>query len=153
MFLAGVAIAMSIQRQNIAAALDQATQDRERAEEVSQFMLDVFSAADPFMNFGREPSARVLLDQAARNIQNDLNQQPDVRARLLETIGRSYRRMGEPDRAVVHLRGALQIKQQAHAYDDGVGPLWRSLPALCAKTAVSTNPTDTSPRRRKCHRA
>ena len=84
-------------------------------------MLDVFSAADPFVNFGREPTARVLLDQAARNIQNDLSQQPDVRARLLETIGRSYRRMGQPDRAVVHLRAALQIKQQANADDADVG--------------------------------
>ena len=98
---------MSIQRQNIAAALEQATHDRERAENVSQFMLDVFSAADPFINFGREPTARILLDQAARNIQNDLSQQPDVRARLLEAIGRSYRRMGQPDRAVVYLQDAL----------------------------------------------
>ncbi|HEX2493286.1 MAG TPA: serine/threonine-protein kinase, partial [Steroidobacter sp.] len=62
MFLVGVAIVMSVQRQNIATALDQAMQDRERAETVSKFMLDVFSAADPFINFGREPTARTLLD-------------------------------------------------------------------------------------------
>jgi tetratricopeptide (TPR) repeat protein len=98
-------------------------QDRERAEDVSQFMLDVFSAADPFVNFGREPTARILLDQAARNIQNDLGQQPDVRARLLETIGRSYRRMGQPGRAGVYLRDALRIKQQAGADKEGVGPI------------------------------
>lgn len=98
-------------------------QDRERAEDVSQFMLDVFSAADPFVNFGREPTARILLDQAARNIQNDLGQQPDVRARLLETIGRSYRRMGQPARAGVYLRDALRIKQQAGADEEGVGPV------------------------------
>ena len=58
-FLTAVAIVMSIQRQSIAAALERATHDRERAEEVSQFMLDVFSAADPFTNFGKEPTARV----------------------------------------------------------------------------------------------
>ena len=98
-------------------------QDRERAEDVSQFMLDVFSAADPFVNFGREPTARILLDQAARNIQNDLNQQPDVRARLLETIGRSYRRMGQPARAGVYLRDAFRIKQQSDADEEGVGPV------------------------------
>ncbi len=96
-------------------------QDRERAEDVSQFMLDVFSAADPFVNFGREPTARSLLDQAARSIQNDLNQQPDVRARLLEAIGRSYRRMGQPDRAVIYLQDALRIKQESRVDDAGVG--------------------------------
>ena len=122
-FLAAVAIVMSIQRQNIAAALKQAMHDRERAEDVSQFMLNVFSAADPFVNFGREPTARILLDQAARNIQNDLGQQPDVRARLLETIGRSYRRMALPDRAVVYLRDALRISQQAGADEAGVGSI------------------------------
>jgi tetratricopeptide (TPR) repeat protein len=75
-------------------------------------MLDVFSAADPFTNFGKEPTARVLLDQAARTIQNDLTQQPEVRARLLEAIGRSYRRMGQPDRAVAYLQDSLRIQRQ-----------------------------------------
>jgi eukaryotic-like serine/threonine-protein kinase len=121
-FLAAVAIVMSIQRQNIAAALEQATHDRERAEDVSQFMLNVFSAADPFINFGREPTARILLDQAARNIQNDLSQQPDVRARLLETIGRSYRRMGQPGRAGIYLRDALRIKQHG-GDEEGIGSI------------------------------
>ena len=50
MFLTAVAVVMSIQRQSIAAALERATHDRERAEQVSDFMLDVFSAADPFIN-------------------------------------------------------------------------------------------------------
>ena len=111
-FVIAVAIVMSIQRQNIAAALDRAMHDRERAEKVSQFMLDVFSAADPFTNFGKEPTARVLLDKAARSIQNDLTQQPEVRAGLLEAIGRSYRRMGLPDRAVAFLQDSLRIQRQ-----------------------------------------
>ena len=114
-FLTAVAIVMSIQRQSIAAALERATHDRERAENVSQFMLDVFSAADPFINFGKEPTARVLLDQAARNIQGDLSQQPEVRARLLEAIGRSYRRMGQPERAVAYLQDSLRIQRQLPA--------------------------------------
>jgi len=116
-FLTAVAIVMSIQRQNIAAALDRATHDRERAEKVSQFMLDVFSAADPFTNFGKEPTARILLDQAARSIQDDLNQQPEVRARLLEAIGRSYRRLGQPERAVAYLQDSLRIQRQLPQVD------------------------------------
>jgi tetratricopeptide (TPR) repeat protein len=117
-FLTGVAIVMSIQRQSIAAALERATHDRERAEIVSQFMLDVFSAADPFINSGKEPTARFLLDQAARNIQADLSQQPEVRARLLEAIGRSYRRMGQPERAVAYLQDSLRIQRQFLQKDD-----------------------------------
>jgi serine/threonine protein kinase/TolA-binding protein len=117
-FVIAVAVVMSIQRQNIAEALERAMNDRERAEKVSQFMLDVFSAADPFSNFGREPTARILLEQAARNIQNDLTQQPEVRARLLEAIGRSYRRLGQPDRAVMYLQDSLRIQQQLFGNDE-----------------------------------
>lgn len=117
-FVIAVAIVMSIQRQNIATALEQATHDRERAEKVSDFMLEVFSAADPFTNFGKEPTARVLLDRAARQIQSDLNEQPEVRARLLEAIGRSYRRMGQPDRAVTYLLDSLRIQERLSGTDD-----------------------------------
>jgi serine/threonine protein kinase/tetratricopeptide (TPR) repeat protein len=124
-FVIAVAIVMSIQRQSIAAALERATHDRERAEKVSQFMLDVFSAADPFTNFGKEPTARVLLDKAARSIQIDLTLQPEVRARLLEAIGRSYRRMGQPDRAVAYLQDSLRIQRQLpnKGHDVGIGSI------------------------------
>jgi eukaryotic-like serine/threonine-protein kinase len=117
-FVVAVAIVMSVQRQRIATALEQATHDRERAEKVSDFMLEVFSAADPFTNFGKEPTARVLLDRAARQIQNDLNEQPEVRARLLEAIGRSYLRMGQPDRAVTFLQDSLRIQERLSGADD-----------------------------------
>ena len=150
-FVIAVAVAMSIQSQNLATALDQATHDRERAEKVSKFMLNVFSAADPFTNFGREPTARVLLDQAARDIQGDLNQQPEVRARLLEAIGRSYRRMGQPERAVVYLQDALRIQQEASAsHEADIGPIITELATRCGKKAASTNPIGTSARRRRC---
>jgi serine/threonine protein kinase/TolA-binding protein len=122
-FVIAVAVVMSIQRQSLATALEQATHDRERAENVSKFMLNVFSAADPFTNFGREPTARILLDQAARNIQSDLTQQPQVRARLLEAIGRSYRRMGQPERAIVCLQDALSIQQSLPPQEADIGPV------------------------------
>ena len=135
-FLTAVAIVMSIQRQSIAAALERATHDRERAEIVSQFMLDVFSAADPFNNSGKEPTARALLDQAAKNIQGDLSQQPEVRARLLEAIGRSYRRMGQPDRAVAYLQDSLRIQRQLLQKDDA------SLGSIITEIAIALRNQD-----------
>lgn len=109
----GFAITMSIQRQHIAKERDRATQEGARAEKVSQFMLDVFAAADPFENDGKEYTARDLLDQAARSIQGDLTEQPEVRARLLETMGKAYRRQGQPDRAIAFFDDALRIREQS----------------------------------------
>jgi len=111
-FIVGVAIVMSVQRQQIAAALERATQDEERAETVSEFMLNVFSAADPYVHAGKEPTARSLLEEAAHRIQNDLDQHPVVRARLLEAIGRSYQRMGHAERAIPYLEESISIQRK-----------------------------------------
>ncbi len=111
-FLTVFAVMTSMQAQRIAEERDRATQERERAEQVSNFMLDVFAAADPFVSQGKEVTARELLDQASRRISGDLNQQPEVRARLLEAIGRSYRRQGQYDRAVVYLEDSVRLRKQ-----------------------------------------
>lgn len=114
----GAAVVLSFKNHAIAVALDRATQERERAEKVSDFMLQVFRSASPFVNFGREPTARDLLDQAARGIQSDLTQQPEVQAVLLEEMGRSYSQMGLPDRAVKYLRDSLRLQRRLHGSDD-----------------------------------
>jgi eukaryotic-like serine/threonine-protein kinase len=111
------AVAMSIQTQRVAAERDRAEQESERAETVSEFMLGVFSAADPFEHQGREITARELLDRAGRSVRDDLSQHPEVRARLLESIGRAYRRRGDTDRAVSYLEDAVHIRKQVHDTD------------------------------------
>lgn len=118
MFLIGVSAVMSYQRSQTEAALVLATQEKERAEKVSGFMRNMFAAADPFVNFGREQSARDVLDQASRSIETDLDVQPEVRSPLLETIGVAYRRMGLPDRAVPQLESALRLQRQLQPGDN-----------------------------------
>lgn len=118
----GFAVTMSIQRERIAQERDRATQEGVRAEKVSEFMVDVFAASDPFENDGKILTARDLLDQAARSIRGDLNEQPEVRAKLLETMGKAYRRQGQPDRAVAFFEDALRIREQSKTpHDPQVG--------------------------------
>lgn len=111
---AAFTISLSIQMQRTAQERDRATQEGERAEKVSEFMLNVFAASDPFENPdpSKEITARELLERAARTIRGDLNEQPEVRARLLEAIGRAFRRQGQPDRAIAYLEDALHIRKQ-----------------------------------------
>jgi eukaryotic-like serine/threonine-protein kinase len=113
-FIIAFGIAMSVQSERIREQRDLAQQEGKRAERVSTFMLNVFDAADPLQSWGtvgREITARELLDQAARSIQGELNEQPEARARLLETIGRAYHRQGNPERAVVFLEDAVRIRE------------------------------------------
>jgi hypothetical protein len=58
------AVVISIRHQSLVAARERATHERERAEKLSQFMLDAFSAGDPFADVGRESTSRILLEQA-----------------------------------------------------------------------------------------
>ena len=118
LFLISFAVVMSVQRQRIVEERDRATQEGERAERVSNFMLRVFTAADPFENAGKQMTASELLDQAASTIQGELGEQPEVRARLLEAIGRAYRRQGQPDRAVTFLEESLSVRRRANLAED-----------------------------------
>ena len=111
-FLTAFAVAMSIQTQRIAAERDRATIEGDRAETVSEFMLNVFGASDPFVSQGNETSARELLDRAATRIRGDLGQHPEVRARLMETMGRAYRRQNEFDQAIAFLQEGLHLRKQ-----------------------------------------
>lgn len=113
LFTVAFAISMSIQTKRIAAERDRAENENQVAEQVSQFMLNVFSAADPYANEGKEITAKELLERAGDTIRAGLNQQPEVRARLLESIGRAYRRRGEIDRSISYLEEVVRLRKES----------------------------------------
>lgn len=102
---------LSLSRAATQRALDEATREYARAEAVSEFMAGVFEAADPFVNYGKELTAREVLDQASHDIESRFDQQPEVQARALRAIGNSYRRMGLPNQAAAKLEKALRLEQ------------------------------------------
>src|SRR5262249_40238483 len=111
-FIIAFAITMSVQTQRIARERDRAAQEGERAEQVSKFMLNVFSAADPVTNKGEPMTATQLLENAGRQIRGDLSQQPEVRARLLAAVGQAFRRQGQYGRSISYLEDALRLRKQ-----------------------------------------
>ncbi len=111
--LIAFSIIMSVQAKRIAEQRDLAKQESDRAENVSNFMLEVFTAADPFSSQGKEVTAKELLEKAGSRISEDLTQQPEVRARLLEAIGRAYQRQFEPKLAIGYLEDSIRLKRQA----------------------------------------
>ena len=100
-------------------ARDATALERDRAQQVSAFMVDVFSQADPFNAQGKEPTAKDLLDQGAEKIKDNLILQPEVRAQLLESIGLAYRRQGLNDRAIPLFEQAVAIRRDARPVDNG----------------------------------
>lgn len=107
--LAATAVALTFQNRRIAEQRDLAEQENQRAEAVSSFMLEVFSSSDPFESQGKQVTAKELLDKAGTRINDDLNQQPAVRARLMAAIGKAYQRQSQPELAIKYLQDALQL--------------------------------------------
>lgn len=107
-------ITVSIQRAAIQDALELVTQEKETAERVSGHFRDIFAAANPYVNFGREMSARELLDQAKLVIDADPNVNPEVRSELHVNMGVAYRRLGEPNEAVDQLEKALRLRRESN---------------------------------------
>ena len=91
------------QNHRIEMARDATAQERDRAQQVSAFLVDVFSQADPYTAQGRDTTAKELLDRGAAKIGSQ-NLQPEVRAQLLESIGVAYRRQGLTERAIPVVR-------------------------------------------------
>jgi serine/threonine protein kinase len=112
MALIAFSVVVSVQKRSIAEQRDLAKQESTRAESVSNFMLEVFTASDPFEAQGKQVTAKDLLDKAGQRISGDLNQQPEVRARLLEAIGRAYQRQGQYDTAVKYLDDSLLLQHK-----------------------------------------
>ena len=114
MVIAGVTL---WQNHRIELAREATAQERDHAQQVSAFLVDVFSQADPYNALGHEPTAKDLLGRGAEKILGNANLQPEVRAELLESIGLAYRRQGANDRAVPLLEQAVAIRREERPID------------------------------------
>ncbi|MEO7522230.1 MAG: serine/threonine-protein kinase [Gemmatimonas sp.] len=85
--------------------------ERDTAQTVSAFLVDLFNAADPYGGEDREVTARTLLDSGAARVSRELAGQPAVRAHLTATIGRAYYGLGRYDDARRLLEQALSLRE------------------------------------------
>jgi len=106
------------QNHRIELAREAAAQESDRAKQVSAFLVDVFSQADPFKAQGHESTAKELLDRGAEKINGNVTLQPEVRAQLLESIGLAYRRQGLSDRAIPLFEQAVAIRRAERPLDN-----------------------------------
>jgi serine/threonine protein kinase len=111
--LTAALIVTSVQAKRIAEQRDAANREKQTSEAVASFMVNVFAAADPFTVQNRQVTAGELLDKSIETIRRDLNQEPAVKARLLEAMGRSYSRQGQPEQGIRLIEEAIKIRQDS----------------------------------------
>lgn len=94
-----------------------ADSQRERAEAVSEFLIDSFKVVDPFAEGDNVITARQILDNGAARIAHELNDQQAIKADVLDTIGNAYLGLGLPDQARPLIEQGLAVRQQLFGED------------------------------------
>jgi eukaryotic-like serine/threonine-protein kinase len=88
-----------------------AEQARAESDAVAQFLMGLFEAGGPAESRGMNVSAREIIARGEARAQQ-LERQPLVQARMLDTIGRVYGSLGLADRAEALIREALTARQR-----------------------------------------
>lgn len=88
--------------------------EAETAQQVSDFLVDIFEVSDPSEARGNTITAREILDKGADKIEQELQDQPRIRSRLMETMGRVYRNLGLYNLAAPILEKSLSLKRSEY---------------------------------------
>jgi non-specific serine/threonine protein kinase/serine/threonine-protein kinase len=109
---------MSVQARRIANERDRANREALASKQVSDFLVGLFAVSDPSEARGRTLTAREILADGARRLEESLRTQPEVRARLQTTIGGVYTNLAMYQEAEPLLQRALETRRQLLGRDD-----------------------------------
>jgi non-specific serine/threonine protein kinase/serine/threonine-protein kinase len=111
--LVAFAAAMTVQTVRIARGRDRADREAEKTQAVNEFLLRVVAVANP--RTGKGTNATILdgVDSAAREIDELLSDDPEVRAAVQATIGSTYGELGRYEQAEDLLESALRLRREA----------------------------------------
>jgi len=92
----------------------EAIRERTRAERVSEFLQNLFKSANPDAAQGGTLTVREILDQGRERLAAGLEDEPELRADLVGTLGDVYRNLGLYDEALELLEESLRLRRQCH---------------------------------------
>jgi tetratricopeptide (TPR) repeat protein len=95
-----------------------AKEEARTAEQVTNFLVDLFQSNSPDQTQGAALTARGLLDRGAAHLEGQLRNDPTVQARLFDTIGSLYDTLGLWPQAETLIKKALDIREHRLPRDD-----------------------------------
>jgi serine/threonine-protein kinase len=93
----------------VASERDRAQLEAQKSARMSELLTSLLTGADPFASRDREPTVRNILEAGAERVNKELADQPELKAEMLNVIGRVYQRLGMLDAAKPLLDEALAI--------------------------------------------
>jgi serine/threonine-protein kinase len=111
---AGYMITLERHAAQVETERDIARTESAKAEQVSNFLMDLFRSNDPDRTAGEPPDAFELLERGVERA-DALSDQPAIRAEMLDVIAQMYTLLGHYDRAEPLFRAALEQQRALHA--------------------------------------
>ena len=93
---------------------DKARLEANKATQVSQFLQSIFKVADPNEARGDTITARELLERGAHKIDEELENQPDVKATMMDVIGKVYMNFGSYEKADTLFNKAYLLRRSLY---------------------------------------
>jgi len=118
LLLVAFSVTTAIQARRIARERDRANQEAETSRQVSEFLTGLFKVSNPSEALGNSITAREILDKGAESITRELQGQPLVQGKLMNTMGYVYESLGLYDPAQKLLETALDIRTKDLGPDD-----------------------------------
>jgi serine/threonine-protein kinase len=131
LLLIGYAVTATVQAQRIEAQAAEIARERDKAEEVTAFLIDLFESNSPSEALGDTLTADDLLERGQRRIEI-LSNQPSTQATLMGVVGDVYRTLGNFDRADSLLHRSLAMHRAAENREEMVD-VYSSLGLLRAR--------------------
>jgi serine/threonine protein kinase/Tfp pilus assembly protein PilF len=88
---------------------DRVRKEAQKSAQVSDFLTDLLTHADPYAASQPDPTVRSLLDAGAARVRKDLATQPELQRQMLTLLGRIYERRGVYDFALPLLEEAVAL--------------------------------------------
>jgi serine/threonine-protein kinase len=114
LLLLGYAATATIQSREIRQQRDRAEVEAARARRVTEFIVGIFQAADPYQNRGEELTATELLEAGAQAALSDLQDEPAVLSEMLLVLGTVSSSLGAYERAEAFLSEGLERTSALH---------------------------------------
>ena len=107
--MTGLAVFALVSRAQAVHERDVARQKTITAQRTTDFVKGLFQVADPSEAKGKSVTVVEALDRGARQIQGELNNEPDVKAELVSTLSEVYMGLGSFRRADDLIRQSLSL--------------------------------------------
>ena len=109
--LVATSVGLYVQSTRARLAAEQARQEAATAEQVADFMVDIFHSPSPWREGDGSVTAREILEHGAQRIERELGAEPLVKARLTAVIGNTFAALGLYGEAAVRLEQALAMRR------------------------------------------